>query len=121
MYVRSDIATADATISDIDLVKAGAGPWFLSTTHDLAIRFFGSAITSPLPTVIPISAFLTDRGQLNVGADLLVLGFPLGLRGQHYEAVVARRAMVASVGAKYTLLDAFVFPGNSGGPVVYAP
>lgn len=48
-------------------------------------------------------------------------GFPMGLRSERYAAPSARRGMVARSGDGELMIDAFVFPGNSGGPVVYTP
>jgi S1-C subfamily serine protease len=56
-----------------------------------------------------------------------VLGFPMGLVGEHRNAVIVRSGTLARVrdllarSSKIFLVDAFVFPGNSGGPVVLKP
>jgi len=56
-----------------------------------------------------------------------VLGFPMGLVGEHRNAVIVRSGTLARVRdtlartSKVFLVDAFVFPGNSGGPVVLKP
>ncbi|MBM3127600.1 MAG: trypsin-like peptidase domain-containing protein [Chloroflexi bacterium] len=56
-----------------------------------------------------------------------VLGFPMGLVGQHRNTVIVRSGTLARVrdllarSSKIFLVDAFVFPGNSGGPVVLKP
>jgi hypothetical protein len=56
-----------------------------------------------------------------------VLGFPMGLVGEHRNAVIVRSGTLARVRdtlartSKIFLVDAFVFPGNSGGPVVLKP
>ena len=56
-----------------------------------------------------------------------VLGFPMGLVGEHRNAVIVRSGTLARVRdtlartSKIFLVDAFVFPGNSGGPVVLNP
>jgi hypothetical protein len=61
------------------------------------------------------------RAKLQTGANLLVLGFPLGLRSEEHPNPIARRGMVARADRDDLLADAFVFPGNSGGPVLYEP
>lgn len=120
-YVRADTNLPQGTVTDESLSTAGLGAWFFSSDNDVALRAFGTPTTAPPISPIPLSVFLSDPAQLQVGATLLILGFPMGLRLQGYEAVIARSAMVSSKGPKYVLLEAFVFPGNSGGPVVYAP
>jgi S1-C subfamily serine protease len=61
------------------------------------------------------------------GDGVFVLGFPLGLVGGDRNFVVVRQGVVArirdalaGVGSQF-LIDASVFPGNSGGPVILKP
>ncbi len=92
--------------------------------------------------------FLTDQGlQVNVfrsdehaaaaenmselgiteGDHGYVLGFPMGFVGEGRNAVIVRSGSIARIrdlltGANKTFLfDAFIFPGNSGGPVILRP
>ena len=58
------------------------------------------------------------------GDGIYVLGFPLGIVGKTRNAVIARSGTIARIqdalskeNAEY-LIDAFVFPGNSGSPVI---
>jgi S1-C subfamily serine protease len=76
--------------------------------------------------------FVADRTKMkeigtSIGDGVYVLGFPMGISGtllRNY--VIARRGSIARISdalnlsAKTFLIDAFVFPGNSGGPVVSA-
>jgi S1-C subfamily serine protease len=61
------------------------------------------------------------------GDGVFVLGFPMGLAGQQRNYVIVRQGVIARISemldsASATfMLDAFVFPGNSGGPVVLRP
>lgn len=75
------------------------------------------------------SATIDAMNALGVteGDFAYVLGFPMGLVGQHRNTVIVRggtlarvRDMLARI-SKVFLVDAFVFPGNSGGPVVLKP
>jgi hypothetical protein len=56
-----------------------------------------------------------------------VLGFPMGIVGRERNTVIVRSATVARIRdvlegqSKEFLLDSFVFPGGSGGPVVLRP
>jgi S1-C subfamily serine protease len=71
-------------------------------------------------------AKLRDIG-MSVGDGIFVLGFPMGLTGPGQRSyVIARQGAIARIsdvldGAATTfLIDALIFPGNSGGPVVSA-
>ena len=59
--------------------------------------------------------------QIEPGAPLFIIGFPLGMRSEQYATPIVRRAIVARVDPNNIIADGFVFPGNSGGPVVYEP
>lgn len=74
----------------------------------------------------------TDRSQMQsqgtgAGDSVFVLGFPMGLAGQQRNYVIVRQGVIARISemldnASTTfMVDSFVFPGNSGGPVVSRP
>jgi S1-C subfamily serine protease len=72
-------------------------------------------------------AKIKDIG-LAIGNDVFVLGFPMGISGtEQRNYVIARHGTIArindvlDVGGMAFLIDALVFPGNSGGPVVSVP
>lgn len=88
--------------------------------HGLQSSFFASddaAITKPQLKELGVSA----------GDGVFILGFPMNLAGEQRNYVIVRQGAVARVtelldGASSTfLVDSFVFPGNSGGPVVLRP
>jgi S1-C subfamily serine protease len=65
---------------------------------------------------------------LSEGDGVFVMGFPMGLVGAKQDYVIVRQGVVArvrdvlgSTSQPTFLIDAFVFPGNSGGPVVLKP
>lgn len=69
---------------------------------------------------------LNDLG-ITEGDFAYVFGFPMGLVGDERNAVIVRSGSIARIrdalaktNQEY-LIDAFVFPGNSGGPVVSKP
>lgn len=68
-----------------------------------------------------------DELGVTEGDFAYVLGFPMGLVGEHRNAVIVRSGTLARIRDtlagfnKTFLVDAFVFPGNSGGPVVLKP
>ena len=61
------------------------------------------------------------------GDEVYTLGFPLGLAGDERNDVIVRQGVVARIGDWYDgrsdsfLIDASVYPGNSGGPVIAKP
>ena len=64
---------------------------------------------------------------LGEGNGVFVLGFPMRLVGEERNYVIARQGIVARIQdwledkASHFLIDASVFPGNSGGPVITKP
>jgi hypothetical protein len=62
--------------------------------------------------------------SVSPGDGVFVLGFPMNIAGRQRNYVIARQGCVARIGemldgaSPLFLLDSFVFPGNSGGPVV---
>lgn len=69
---------------------------------------------------------MTEIGT-SEGDFVYILGFPLGLAGGERNFVIVRAGTIARVRdlldgkSKTFLLDASVFPGNSGGPVILKP
>ena len=61
------------------------------------------------------------------GDGVFILGFPLQLVGGERNFVIARQGIVARISDllqgynKNFLVDTFIFPGNSGGPVILKP
>ncbi len=81
-----------------------AGSYKISPDLDLAVIECPSDLEAkPLPLA---------KGEVNPGAEVFVLGYPLGI------ANVISRGIVGAVEDKYFLFDAPISSGNSGGPVV---
>ena len=65
--------------------------------------------------------------EFREGDEVYTLGFPLGLAGRDRNYPIARQGMVARIQDWYDgqsedfLIDASIFPGNSGGPVIAKP
>jgi hypothetical protein len=95
------------------------GGWFMSSNADVACRFITYGNESDVRG-LPVSMFLPQK-QLEPGAPVLILGFPMGIRSEKYAKPIVRHGIVALSEHSELMLDAFVFPGNSGGPVFYAP
>ena len=65
--------------------------------------------------------------QISEGDGVFVLGFPLGLAGEERNYGIVKQGILARVqdwlreDSKEFLIDASIFPGNSGGPVLTKP
>ncbi|TKB74322.1 MAG: trypsin-like peptidase domain-containing protein, partial [Nitrospira sp.] len=107
-----------AIVWDDELPK-GLASWFNAPASDVACRFIAWPDSATLVTLTPDN-FIAD-GALSAGAPVLVLGFPLGLRSADHPRPIARHGIVGRVDHDNVIADVFVFPGNSGGPVIYNP
>jgi hypothetical protein len=103
---------------DDELPKGLAG-WISAPASDIACRFIAWPNSATLMTLTPDNFITNDA--LSAGAPVLVLGFPLGLRSAEHPRAVARHGIVGRVDRDNIIADVFVFPGNSGGPVIYNP
>lgn len=65
--------------------------------------------------------------EVSEGDFLYVLGFPMGMMPSDRQHVIVRSGIIARIRDLYEersecfTIDSLVFPGNSGGPVVYKP
>ena len=65
--------------------------------------------------------------RASAGDGVFVLGFPMGIVGAKRNAVIVRQGIIARIedmlnsNSDTFLIDSFVFPGNSGGPVILKP
>jgi S1-C subfamily serine protease len=140
LWVRFNLNTpGSAKEYDIPLINAQGSPaWHFHPNPSVDIA------------VIPINPqFLRDQGarfmvfrsdldalskakakekDLSEGDGVFVLGFPMGLVGQREDYVIVRAGVIARVrdvldspGPGSFLIDSFIFPGSSGGPVILRP
>lgn len=113
--------SVDSILQEINI------PWAISQTVDLAaipFIFYKSMISfrdSIKVKFIGISLF-KNWDYINEGDEIFVLGFPFGVgAGTHFSAVY-RSGIIALKEQKGSyLIDAKIFPGNSGGPVFMKP
>jgi hypothetical protein len=106
-------------VLDSELTDAAGSGWFFAggANLDLAGRFFGFH-GSRKATRIPLERFLPSE-KLSPGTPIFVFGFPSGVRTEEFSLPVARSGIVSRVTP--LIGDVFVFPGHSGGPVIYSP
>jgi hypothetical protein len=68
-----------------------------------------------------------SEGQITEGDRIFVLGFPMGLVDQVRQYTICRHGILSRIRdcldgrSSSFLVDAAVFPGNSGGPVIICP
>jgi hypothetical protein len=132
---------AGGTVQEYDfpLVEAGSLTWH---THpdpsvDIAVVSLNGPVLDQLGVKFdyfrsesdPLSRAKAKDLGLTEGYGLFVLGFPMGLVGDEQDYVIVREGSIARVRdtldfperVKTFLIDSFIFPGNSGGPVVLKP
>lgn len=95
------------------------GTWFISTNADVACRYI---LASNMRAIVAIPRqMLLRQGLVRSGAPLCVAGFPMGIRSETYPTPILRRGIVSISETRNFLIDSAVYPGNSGGPVIYVP
>lgn len=67
-----------------------------------------------------------EEKGISTGDGVFILGFPLGLRGKSKNYAIVKSGIISRVDEelltrKHFLIDSSVYPGNSGGPVIYKP
>ncbi len=118
-YRLNRAGSSSQLLKDADLVQTGGGSWFVSKQDDVAVRFL-PIVQGVSIKAIPLDRFIEEQ-QVEAGTPLAALGFPMGLRSVDHAMPIARRGMVGRADSTVVLADLFVFPGNSGGPVLYVP
>ena len=87
---------------------------------------YGHVLFSDQQQVLTSRTHASDVG-LSEGDECYVLGFPMGHVGGERSFVIVRSGIIARVrdwlagASKEILIDANIFPGNSGGPVFVRP
>lgn len=104
---------------DVAVVRLN-GPWF--EQNGIKYDFFHNNVDT-------LSRVKAKELGLSEGYGVFVLGFPMNLVGTQQDYVIVRQGCIARVRdaldsaatVKSFLIDSFIFPGNSGGPVVLRP
>jgi hypothetical protein len=121
---------AESTGFSIPLYRDGKGLWRqgLDAAGEIDVAVI-EIDRAALPRTAVFRAFtpqhlLGPKDQVEVGAPMLVVGFPLGFHDARHHLPVVRQAMAASPfglrfqGEGYFLTDARTHRGTSGAPVV---
>jgi S1-C subfamily serine protease len=136
VVVRFNPVKSDEDARDYNLVleENGKPLWLVHPNKDVDIAAIRVNYTLLMEQKIQAAFFYSDKHVADIqkmnelglmeGDGVYVLGFPLGIVGKKRNVVIARSGSVARIrdtlaekGLEF-LVDAFVFPGNSGGPVV---
>ena len=119
-YRLNSKENASIIISDQQASMSTKSGWFFSEEADVACRFIVWDAKRNQFKNLSMSLFLKTE-RLQPCAPLYILGFPMGLRSENHAIPIVRQGIVARCDSNSILAEAFVFPGNSGGPVIYAP
>jgi len=104
---------------DIDVGAIRISPGFLRE-QQMDFTFFQSDLH--IATIKDMK-----NAQVSEGDSIFVLGFPMGIVSSQRQHVICRKGCISRVRdalegrSKEFLIDASVFPGNSGGPVINSP
>src|SRR5450631_1316762 len=100
--------------SDIDGELTAAAPWIISRSNlDLACVLIARPSNERGLLSIQTDLFLS-RSIVEVGAPVLVLGYPAGLRSKapFFKEPIVRSGIVSRVSGDGITLDSQIFPGN---------
>ncbi len=112
--------------------------WVPHPNPDIDIAVIGINIKLLREHKIQVAYFQSDQQQvatldaiaklgITEGDFVYALGFPMGLIGPERNYVIVRSGVIAKIQdaidrrSNEFLIDSFIFPGNSGGPVVTKP
>ena len=123
---------------DLTLIAEGGNKrWTEHPTKEIDVAVISINLKILREHGMKFSYFQSDKHLLNVdgmaemgtteGDFIFVLGYPMGIVPPDWQYVIARSGIIARIRdvlegrSKDFIVDAFVFPGNSGGPVVSKP
>ncbi|MGD0017366.1 MAG: serine protease [Verrucomicrobiia bacterium] len=107
-------------LNDSEIMQS-LGNWLLSTNADLAMRFISWTDHQSDFKTLPAQGVMLAQTNVQAGAPIAILGFPMGLRSEEHSVPILRKGAIARSDPENLIADCFVFPGNSGGPVIYVP
>jgi len=140
VWVRFNPQKIDEPARDYDLIlldKNNQPLWIANQNEEIDVAVIPILASKLREHAMQFAYFQSDFHVANIekmkdlgimeGDFVYVLGFPMGLTGAKRNTVIARSGTIARIrdtlnkdNQEY-LVDAFVFPGNSGGPVVSKP
>ena len=125
---------SDAQTYDVELSRDGEELWTGHPTCDIAVIGINAQMLQDAGIEFhwfrgteQLTLAQARELEISEGDGVYVLGFPLGLAGIQRNYTIVRQGVIARVRdwlgetGKTILIDASVFPGNSGGPVITKP
>ncbi|HYF94311.1 MAG TPA: serine protease [Symbiobacteriaceae bacterium] len=132
---QADEPARDYEIESLN--SEGGNEWTAHPDPEIDVAIMPIMIKKLREHAMKVSIFQNDVHSVTVGEmrDLgvtegdfaYVLGFPMGLVGERRNTVIVRSGTIARIqdvmrkANDEFLVDVFVFPGNSGGPVISKP
>ena len=127
--------TDDGSSANVYPINTSDEHWNVNQEHDVAVLSLNPAALDAghiqyFAFHADLHTFTLEQAQsegISEGDGVFVLGFPLGLVGEERNYVIARQGVIARVqdwlkgSGRDLLIDASIFPGNSGGPVLLKP
>lgn len=138
-YLRfNPITNERAREYSINLLNENGLPlWFSHTDEEIDVAAIPIDINMLKEHKMQVEYFRSNKHVANIdklnelsvmeGDFIYTLGFPMGIVGGDRNRVIVRGGTIARICDVLThtnkeyLIDAFVFPGNSGGPVISKP
>lgn len=134
----SELFTRQSHPSGVNIVtNSFERDWTVHPNPQIDVAVFPIHSTEPGGGTIYPKSFYNDRDtmlrgrlietEFREGNEIFVLGFPLALVGGDRNYAIARQGIIARIqdwyddAANSFLIDASIFPGNSGGPVLAKP
>jgi S1-C subfamily serine protease len=140
IFVRiNPTAAGPARQFDADLINPASGDrlWTGHDSPDVDVAVVPMNYKLLQDQQMDVSFFASDSHSLDVqamtssgfseGDSVFALGFPMGLVGDERNTVIVRSGVLARIRDTFVkphfpfMVDATVFPGNSGGPVISRP
>jgi S1-C subfamily serine protease len=141
LIARINPRTSSSKVKEFEIPnqpQEGGGTWFYHENQDIDLAIVQVNVDILRQNDIePTLFFANDMHVANIdkitsleiseGDGVFVLGFPMGITGGQRNYVIVREGVIARLSemkdrvSKTFMIDSFVFPGNSGGPVVSKP
>ena len=139
LRIRINPTDTTAVGTEFDLLSdvANNGTQWINNPHDRDVSVISVNLNSLRDKKYKYAFFASDifaakidklrDGGVSAGDGVFVLGFPMDLAGIERNYVIARQGVIARISeiidkaSDSFLIDSFVFPGNSGGPVLLKP
>lgn len=137
IQVRLNTDDSSGGTREFSSMLSGPNSWFLAKDSAIDVAILPIDLDTLKSMKINVNFFENTMHSANktklkelgvsAGDPLFVLGFPLNMAGELKNYVIVRQGVIARISeclddrANTFLIDSFVFPGNSGGPVVSKP